>query len=158
MFNLSNTFIVNAIIIYSLISNAAYAEIPNLGGLRTDQVISISAIVNTDEDATFPGVWRGSTEVAKATCQMEYVFQQNHKYSSTWICGSYRAWQTGNWKIMKQGVMRFEIVDYEPKSYAGRKIYMPDSDTMDYRFVNNNQIHLESKIEGVSDAELYRAR
>jgi hypothetical protein len=131
---------------------------PQLLGFPINHPITASAAVDIDEDSTFPGVWRGSMKVKKITCQTEYVFQENHKYSSTIVCGPYRLWQTGNWKIMKQGVLRFEILDYEPKKYAGGDVHMQDSDVLNYSFVNKDHIFLKSSVEGVSDSDIYRAK
>lgn len=149
MINIIKSFLVAIIMSVLLISGTTFAA-------PTAQ--NLNAAINTaDDESTFVGVWRGTAQFQSVNWQREYVFQPNGKFSMTIDCGSYHAWFTGDWRIVQPGTMRLEIADYFPKKYVNGNVYVPEGETVGYRFINSNQLRLDS-VRGAVMSDLYRAQ
>lgn len=162
MTNLIKNTVIGLIIFCFLISGTACSRLIDRSGERQSRQNNVFDLPNDnqEDDATLAGIWRGTAQFQSFDCQREYVFQPNGKYSATMDCGPYKNWITGDWRIIQPGTMRLDIANYEPKEYAGRKVYMPDGETVSYRFINSNQLRMDSAtvIEGAVISDLYRAQ
>ena len=167
MFNFIKKIYIGVTIYFLLISLSACSLIPRQSDGKQSVLTPKNPTgftKNQEEDAsTFVGVWRGTMHVPQLQepdCQREYVFQSNGKFSATMVCGSLRTWQTGDWRIVQQGVLRFEIADYEPKKYAGGKVHMPDGETNNYHFINQNQLRMDSAVavQGFTSSDFQRVQ
>jgi hypothetical protein len=95
------------------------------------------------------GVWRSQVSTALGTGASETILMPNGKFSKTFRCGNLITWDTGTYSV-GEGYIHFEITDHEPKVYNGKRMTWVKSETVFFKFVDQDRIQCHDRITGAS--------
>ena len=89
------------------------------------------------------GTWRSSVITQAGQQQVEVVIQANGTYSQQWRGRNILNTFTGRWRDMGNGIVRFDIDDWQPKEWCGplgcTKILRPPGTTARIQFQGANR-------------------
>ncbi|MCU4653383.1 hypothetical protein N8I71_11100 [Roseibacterium sp. SDUM158016] len=102
------------------------------------------------------GRWQGyETVMGGATIGSEVIFFPNGTYQRLSVLGDLMAMQWGNWEVA-QNWLHFYPTDYEPKTYLGRAMAPPPSETWIVDYFDGMRIH--ATIAGSSEVNFQRVQ
>ena len=103
--------------------------------------------------AALVGKWQGVERTGPIAIAGQVLFFQNGTYQRYHVAGALQAIDTGSFQVA-QNWIHFYVTDYQPKSYEGKRLAPPPSDTWVVSGFNGNA--LAATIGGVTQIQYQR--
>ena len=103
--------------------------------------------------AALVGKWQGVERTGPIAISGQVLFFQNGTYQRYHVAGALQAIDTGSFQVA-QNWIHFYVTDYQPKSYGGKRMAPPPSDTWVVNAFNGNA--LNATIGGVTQVQYQR--
>ena len=103
--------------------------------------------------AALVGKWQGVERTGPIAIAGQVLFFQNGTYQRYHVAGALQAIDTGSFQVA-QNWIHFYVTDYQPKSYGGKPMAPPPSDTWVVNGFNGNA--LNATIGGATQVQYQR--
>lgn len=108
-------------------------------------LILIGAAPAVAQNNPMIGVWQAQVnDVSGGPQQVTVVIQANGTYSEQWRGANNLLTNTGRWSVVQGNIVRFEIVDWQPRQWCGplgcTQIQRPPGSTVRVTFQGNNTL------------------
>jgi hypothetical protein len=118
--------------------------------LATAGVVAQAAL----SPAALVGKWQGVERTGPIAIAGQVLFFQNGTYQRYHVAGALQAIDSGSFQVA-QNWIHFYVTDYQPKSYGGKRLAPPPSDTWVVNGFNGNP--LAATIGGATQIQYQRS-